>query len=405
LPRSAWGAFGDFFDHQEKSLRRLMDKGTVAVSGPQKDPRFTLRNVYKTLVADGRGGTDKCPRFKAQSLAKGHHPNTNLKTTTPTKNMKSIIYKLRTLALAAGTLAVTAMSSFAQADPSYEDNDLVLFFRNPAGAAGTTLTVGYSLGSTWDLFRRAATPGDATFGTVISLGNINSILTSTYSTDWTSLSSTLFMGAAGKNASTDGGDTQVENGDFARTVYITSPRSGAGTYQERNSTVRNSPSSDALSATVSGNIDGANSSMLDKSNPVALTANQTIIDNQNPISNGNATTAYGGINAGVMGKLSTSTYAYGSISNVTLALDLMRITPTLANGDGDVVAWQNEYSIASDYGGSGGNGSAYYLGTITLSSNGDVNFAAVPEPSTYALLALAAAGLGAHVIRRRQKQS
>jgi hypothetical protein len=317
--------------------------------------------------------------------------------------MKSITHKLRTLAFAAGTLAVTGTSTFAQADPSYEDNDLVLFFRNPAGTTGTTLTVGYSLGSTWDLFRRAATPGDATFGTVISLGNINTVLNSTYGADWTGLSSSLWMGAAGKNASTDGGDTQVENGDFARTVYISSPRTGAGTYQQRNSGNRNSPSGDGGSATVSGNIDGGNSSLLLKANPVALDQNQTILDNQNPISNGQAQTAYGGINAGIIGRLSTSTYTYGSISNVTLGLDLMRITPTLANGDGDVVAWQNQYSITRDYGGTSGNGSAFYLGTITLGSNGDVNFAAVPEPSTYALLALAAAGLGAHVIRRRKK--
>lgn len=324
---------------------------------------------------------------------------------TKQTTMKSFKRTMRTFTLAIGTIAVTVASTFAQADPSYQDNDLVLFFRNPAGTTGTTLTVGYSLGSTWDVFRRAATPGDATFGTVISLGNINSILTSSYGADWTGLSSSLWMGAAGKNASTDGGDTQVENGDYARTVYISSPRTGAGTYQQRNSGVRNSPSSDSLSATVSGNIDGGNSSLLGRANPFALDPNQTILDNQNPISSGTAQTAYGGINAGVIGKLSNSTYTYGSISNVTLSLDLMRITPTLANGDGDVVAWQNQYNITRDYGGTSGNGSAYYLGTITLSSNGDVNFAAVPEPSTYALLALAAAGLGTHVIRRRKRQS
>ena len=46
-------------------------------------------------------------------------------------------------------------------------------------------------------------------------------------------------------------------------------------------------------------------------------------------------------------------------------------------------------------------GSSFSLYNDGISNDIYLNYA-VPEPSTYALLALAAAGLGAHVVRRRR---
>ena len=111
--------------------------------------------------------------------------------------MKSITHKLRTLALAAGTLAVTATGASAAPDSNgYQTGDMLMYFRNPAGSVNNDRVVGFSLGSTWDVFRRAATPTDPTFGTVISLGNINTFLASStptggYGANWSSLSPTI----------------------------------------------------------------------------------------------------------------------------------------------------------------------------------------------------------------------
>jgi len=318
--------------------------------------------------------------------------------------MKSIKRTMRTIALAGGALALTSTGALAAPDDSYQQNDLMMFFLNPTGTTGSDQVVLFSLGSTWNVFRAAATPTDPTFGTVISLGNINTILTSTYGTDWTSFSSSIFAGAAGNNGSTSSLSTAVSNGDYARTVYVTKPRLGAGSVGQANSSaaaLNTGNSAGTASAINSANSVATTTNVT--SNPAALvdSAAQALVNN-NPFGpTGAPATAYGAIQGGVIGQISATSYTMStasgqSVANVVGGFDLYRITPSTNNAS----AWQNLNSIEGVTAGQG-----YYLGPVTLSDNGDVNSAAVPDPSTYALLTLAAAGLGAHVIRRRRKHS
>ncbi len=316
--------------------------------------------------------------------------------------MKLFKTKLRTLAIALAALTGSSMAASAAPDTGYDSNDLMLFFQNPTGTTGTDQVVGFSLGSTWDVFRRAATPSDSSFGSIINLGNINAALNAAYGADWANLSSSIFAGAAGNNGSTSSISSATSNQDYARTVYATKPRSGAGSVGTAASGGFTLPSTTTAQGGLANNIDASNASMfnIEPSNPTAenpeisLTGN-TIVDDQNPFFNGNPATAYGQISGGVMGSISSAAYSLGSVSNVVLGLDLFRATPVL-----NVSGWQNINGIGGVVAREG-----YYLGTVTLSSNGDVNFVAVPEPSTYALLALSGIAIFIAVRRRKAQQA
>ncbi len=323
--------------------------------------------------------------------------------------MKKIKSKLQLLALASGALVVYSAGAFAAADDAYAANDLLLFFQNPTGSTGTDKVVYYSLGSTYNVFRDAATPSSTNFGTTISLGNINTILTSTYGSDWTGGASSIFTGAAGQNGATSGLSTAVSNADYARTVYVTKTRSGAGSVGVANSS---SPLFDPATTAVAGNINGSNA-ISGMTQPGAVAVSDTLIDGYNSFSSGNPSTAYGAISGGIQTSLSSS-FIFGSINNVVAALDLYRVTKTTGTNatSANTALWHNANAITATYsddtfaGGAGAR--ADYLGTVTLGSNGDINLtafgaAAVPEPSTYAQAAIALAIAAFFIARKRFK--
>jgi hypothetical protein len=306
--------------------------------------------------------------------------------------------KFFAVAACAGAIAASPLGARAAADDAYNVNDLLLFFQNPAGTTGTDKIVYYSLGSTYNVFRAAATPSSLDFGATISLGNIGANLTDTYGSNWTGASSTIFVGAAGQNGPTGATSTSNSNLDYARTVYVTKSRSGVGTVGQANSS---SPLFDPSQTSVASNISGSNN-ISSMTQPGVVGLSGTTLDTQNPFSNGNPATAYGAIQGGIIGSIG-SQFTFGTIAGNVAALDLYRVTNTTGNNATSGTLWHLANGISATYSGNftaGAGARADYLGTILVGANGDVNFAAVPEPSTYALLGLA--GIAAFVAYRRR---
>jgi len=299
---------------------------------------------------------------------------------------------ITTLAAVSTLFLFSHSTALAAADDAYNANDVLLFFQNPAGTIGTDKVAYYSLGSARTVFRDAA-QDSTTF-----LGNINSTLASAYGADWAGASASIFAGAAGQNGATSAASTTISNGDYARTVYVTKPRSGVGTVGQANSS---SPLFDPAQTSVASNISGSNN-ISSMTQPGVVGVTGTILDAQNPFSNGNPATAYSAIQGGIIGPIG-SQFTFGTIAGNVAALDLYRVTKTTGTNAASASLWHISNNITATYSDSftGGGARADYLGTILVGANGDVNFAAVPEPSTYALLGVA--GIAAFVAYRRRQ--
>jgi len=293
--------------------------------------------------------------------------------------MKKIKSKLCALVLTAGSLAISAAAANAQ-NTFHAPSDLVLTFQNPGGATGATQTATIALGNVSTIFRD---------GGLFTSINIASTLSNTFGSTWYD-TSTLWAGAVGFRGTSATATTLLDS-DPGQTIYVSKARTSVGTAGSANSAISNIPLNSGTSITSAiGQVKNQMETVGTTAQFVQATG-ASFIDDNNPFSSpGVQNAAYSNISGGVQGAFGAGNLGsnvLGASGTVELALDLYRI--------------QTRNDVAGQYGFGAAVNSGSYLGTLTINQAGDVNFSAVPEPSTYALAAIAT-GVMAAIARRRK---
>jgi hypothetical protein len=284
--------------------------------------------------------------------------------------MKTIHKSLRAAVLAAGTLAVTASGALAQ-NFSFTQGDIILGIQATEGT-GNTKNLFWNLGSS-----TAIRDGGASS---VLTGNIALDLSSTFGANWFDRTDLWFgtFGNLNYQPNSGIGSRSPVDGDPSRTVYVSrAAHDGPGS-----SLAWSGVGSAALGAA------GSDFSGLEGFLPnlTATASGAAILDQStSPVDWNNSWTEWnptpGAAFTSFTGGIQTS-FGQGE----TAFVDIQRILSTTTGASP-----------------TGTPGVGSYITSIGIDSAG--NITAVPEPSTYALLALAAAGLGAHVLRRRRKNS
>jgi hypothetical protein len=313
--------------------------------------------------------------FSVETLVKPTHIKSTMKTT---KYIKTLF--------GAAALAIVATQS---ASAQFANGDLIMSFQ-ATGGTGADQTVVANLGAGYS-FRNLNSNS-------LNVINIGSLLSDTYGVNWFNRSDVYYsiIGnyAAGASPANPGGlGAPVVNGDARNTIYVgrsktdndpttynaysfaASALGGVGTtVQTYNATVAT-----ALASTPAARI------------PTSTV--NTIEDFTTPA--GNLLINFTAYSADFNQSFSNGTLF--SINGVDYqgGMTLQRQNRT----DSTSGALSNNIVIPGISAGTGSN-----EGMFAIRDNGQVDYiAAIPEPQTYALLALAAASLGAHVIRRRRK--
>lgn len=304
--------------------------------------------------------------------------------------MKPIYRLLRfgRLALAAGALALSASAASAQVLTTYQVGDIFIGFRQ-TGVANTLVakigTVADYLPTSLGGSRAPNSTYNPTFGvipsTVTPVTNLNADLTSVFGAGWNTNATdgtSVRWGIVGWTGSA--AETSPVSGLTTRSLFVTRARTNPSTQ----TTITGTPSaigsrSNFGTAFGSGFIAGGIGSYPNQNSTlnssVAYIGAASDTNNWGSRINNNGTGSFGlGATNPVEQQLS------GAFQGPTDSVLDLWLSPNTSS----TLVTQNTY-----------------LGSFSLSNSGQLTFTAVPEPSTYALLALAGAAL---VVFRRRKQ-
>lgn len=296
--------------------------------------------------------------------------------------MKLIQSKLRALAIATGALLTVTTGANAQ-NPNFAAGDLVLYFQEEG--ASNTLYVG--LGNAATNYRGTAAGADV--ANILNIININTELNTAFGASWASKTN-LYAGLAGVYGTSTG--STLTFSEPQRTLYVSKSRTAVGTVGQASS-AGYTIGSDGTMTTAANNITAQNNTLETTylTQAAVSPTSTSMIDNQNPfLAAGVQGTAFNVFSGGVQQVGTAGSFGdFGPVSNAEFALDLYRILAKTG------ISGQVEGTLRQ----------GSYEGTVVLDNSGNVSFVTspVPEPSSFALLALGGAAFA--IARRKIKRA